>query len=158
MNESKRLANQLKKALEGGAWHGPSWRDALEDVSCEQALEQPVGNAHSIAEIVLHASTWHEGVRQRLQGETPEVPDSQDWPVVTLTDESTWEAAKERLFTSGRALYEVVDRFPMERLHEPRRNAEGTWYELVIGELQHITYHAGQVSLLRKAGVQATSH
>jgi hypothetical protein len=35
---------------------------------------------------------------------------------------------------------------------EKRPDAEGTWYELAIGELQHVLYHAGQVSLLRKAG------
>jgi len=28
---------------------------------------------------------------------------------------------------------------------------DGTWYELVIGELQHVLYHAGQAALLKKA-------
>ena len=66
MNESERLAGELDKALNGEAWHGPSWREALEGVTPEQALAHPVPGAHSIAEVVRHAATWHDVVRRRL--------------------------------------------------------------------------------------------
>src|SRR6266496_1112352 len=80
MNESERLADQLTRALNGGAWYGPSWREALEGITREAALYRPIPEAHTIAEILLHATTWHDVVRRRLEGESPEVSDTQDWP------------------------------------------------------------------------------
>ena len=29
MDESQRLAKEYERALGGGAWHGPSWREVL---------------------------------------------------------------------------------------------------------------------------------
>jgi hypothetical protein len=84
MNESERLAQQLDRALNGNAWHGPSWREALEGLGRDAALKRPIPEAHTIAEIVRHATTWHDVVTRRLQGETPEVSDAEDWPATSL--------------------------------------------------------------------------
>jgi hypothetical protein len=157
MNESERLADQIERALNGNAWHGPSWREALQDVTRERALERPIPEAHSIAEIVLHATSWHDVVRRRLEGESPAVSDAQDWPEAAVADDAAWQAAVARLFATGRSLREAVERFPADQLHEKRPKVEDTWYGLVIGELQHVLYHAGQVSLLRKAGVRVAA-
>ena len=156
MNESERLADQLKRALNGDAWHGPSWRETLEGITREAALYRPIPEAHTIAEIVLHATTWHDVVRRRLQGESPEVSDAEDWPTAAFADEAAWSAAVARLFETGNALVATVGRFPVEKLQEKRQGTDGVWFELIIGELQHVLYHAGQVSLLKKAHARVT--
>ena len=157
MNESKRLAEQLAKALNGDAWHGPSWRETLEGIDCGAANHRPISGAHSIAEVVQHATTWNDVVRRRLEGESLQVSDAEDWPNVDLAEEGAWTAARARLFETGRGLTEAVARFPAEKLHEKRPGVDGTWHDLIIGQLQHVLYHAGQVGLLRKAGVRATA-
>jgi hypothetical protein len=151
MNESQRLADQLTRALNGDAWHGPSWREVLEGITREAALYRPIPEAHTIADIVLHATTWHDVVRRRLEGESPEVSDAQDWPATAFADDAAWSAAVARLFETGGALAATVGRFPPEKLHQKRPGMDGVWYGLVIGELQHVLYHAGQVALLKKA-------
>jgi hypothetical protein len=150
-NESERLAAQLERALQGGAWHGSSWRELLEGVGRGAALRRPVAGAHTIAEIVLHSAVWHDVVRRRLDGETFQVTDAEDWPQADLRDDRAWKDLQRRLFDSGRALCERIRGFPAERLHQRRPGLEDTWHGLVIGELQHVLYHAGQVGLLRKA-------
>jgi len=154
MNESERLADQIERALNGDAWHGPSWKEVLEGVSREAALQRPIPEAHSIAEIVRHATTWHDVVRRRLDGESPAVSDAEDWPAANLPDDAAWTAARSRLFDTGRALRETVARFPAERLKEKRPGVDDVWYHLVIGELQHVLYHAGQAAILKKAVVR----
>ncbi len=154
MNESERLADQLTRALNGNAWYGPSWREALEGMTREAALYRPIPEAHTIAEILLHAATWHDVVRRRLEGESPEVSDAQDWPPAVFADEAAWRAAVARLFDTGSALVATVGRFPAEKLQEKRPGVDDTWFVLAIGELQHVLYHAGQVSLLKKAVVR----
>jgi hypothetical protein len=155
MNESERLADQLHRALTGDAWHGPSWREVLEGVGRPTALARPLPQAHSIAEIMLHTAVWQDVVRRRLGGETPEVSSEEDWPAASLPTDEAWSALENRLLTTGRELSDTVRRFPAERLTEKRPGIEGTWFELIAGELQHILYHAGQVGLLRKAGAPA---
>lgn len=151
MDDTARLATEIDRAIHGPAWHGPSLLEALEGVDLISARRRPIDGAHSIAEVVLHATTWHEVVHRRLLGETPEVSDEQDWPAVAMDDEQAWEATVGRLVETGRALREVVRGFPSDKLHERRPGISETWYELISGELQHITYHAGQVAMLRKA-------
>jgi len=61
MTEIERILDQLKRAYEGNAWHGPSVREALNGVTPEQAAAHPLSGAHSIWEF---AHRRHE--RSRL--------------------------------------------------------------------------------------------
>jgi DinB superfamily len=151
MNASEHLAQELDKALNGGAWHGPSLREALEGVDLAAAVQRPIPEAHSIAELVHHTTTWQDVVRRRLGGETPQVSEAENWPPAPPADEAAWQGALRRLFDSGRELHAVVRAFPLDRLHEKRPGIEDTWYAMISGELQHLTYHAGQVVILRKS-------
>ena len=152
MNDCERLALELERALEGAAWHGPSWREALEGVDSRTAALRPIPAAHTIAELVGHTALWLDVVRRRLEGESPQVPDDQDWRPSTPADEKEWHAAIAASLASGHALVETVRRFPLERLYEPRPKVDSSYYELISGELQHLLYHAGQVTVLKKAG------
>jgi hypothetical protein len=155
MNESQRLASQLGRALNGGAWHGPSWREALDGLTRAEATRRPIPAAHNIAEIVVHAATWHDVVRRRLIGEVQQVADDEDWKPAMLPDDAAWSAAIARLNETGEALKQEIERFPAERLLEIRPGVDDTWFGLILGELQHVLYHAGQVGILRKAGAPA---
>jgi len=152
MSESQRLATQIEMALQGGAWHGPSWKEILADVGPADASRRPIPQAHSIAEILHHASTWSDVVRRRLGGELPDVSDEENWTAIESLDEKEWTEAKKRFFERGAALCETVAGFPAEKLLETRpQPANGTWEDLILGQLQHLLYHAGQVALLQKA-------
>ena len=52
--EMMRLEEQLRRALDGEAWHGPSVLEVLAGVSAEQASSHPIPGSHSIWELVLH--------------------------------------------------------------------------------------------------------
>lgn len=157
MNESERLADQIQRAVQGDAWHGPAWHDVLEGVGREAALKKPLPGAHSIAELVLHVTNWHDVVRRRLAGEIPNVTDEQDWPKAAFATEEEWQSAVVKLRESGVALRDAVAVFPPERLAEKRSNVDQTWYMLLAGILQHDIYHAGQAGMLKKAVVPAAS-
>lgn len=151
MNESQRLARQLDLALHGEAWHGPSWQEILTDVTAATAAMRPVPSAHSIFELLGHVSTWNEVVRLRLEGHSPNVTDQENFPETERLDETSWNAAVARFVDQGSALREAIAAFPPERLHETRPNLDGTWQDLILGQLQHVLYHAGQAALVKKA-------
>ena len=54
MKESERIADPLRRAWEGEAWHGPPLKEILAGVTAAQAAARPAAAAHSIWEIVHH--------------------------------------------------------------------------------------------------------
>lgn len=152
MTEMKRIDDQLRRAYEGEAWHGPSIREVLAGVTAEQAGARPIPGAHTIWELVHHVIAWQEIVRRRLEEEPArEVSEAEDWPPVDEQGEAAWQAALERLDTMHRRLRVTVAGFPEARLEDPVAGADYTYYFLLHGLIQHDLYHAGQIALLKKA-------
>src|ERR1035438_6262552 len=57
-SEASRLADQLRRAFDGSAWHGPALLELLEDVDAATAAAKPLLKVHSIWELVLHIAVW----------------------------------------------------------------------------------------------------
>jgi uncharacterized damage-inducible protein DinB len=152
MNEIQRIEDQLRRAFEGHAWHGPAVRELLADVTADKAAARPLSDAHSIWEIVLHIATWEEVARRRLQGETvADLPSEQDWPPVLDTSEAAWRQTLDGLERGHRALRESIARSDEARLAEMVPGKEHSVYYLLHGIIQHDLYHAGQIAVLKKA-------
>lgn len=151
MNEVERISDQLRRAFEGEAWHGPAVREVLVGVTAEQAARR-LGQAHTIWEITLHIAAWEGIVRRRLGGEVGrDIPREVDWPAVRETNEAAWRHALEELERGHRQLREAVARLSDERLGEKMPGKEHTIYIEVHGVVQHDLYHAGQIAVLKKA-------
>ena len=150
--EIMRLDEQLRRALEGGAWHGPSVLEALAGVSAEQARSHPIPEAHSIWELVLHIGSDYALVLRRLVGDGRPLTPDEDWPSCPPATAENWQQAVEVLRRFNQQLREAVRAFPPERLDEPLvPEAPYTAYTQFIGVTQHNLYHAGQISLLKRA-------
>ena len=153
MTEVERIQDQLKRAYEGGAWHGPSVREVLAGVSAPQAHARPLQNAHSIWELVHHIAVWENVGRRRLEGDRAEIDISspEDWPPADDTSELAWEQAKAALDRGHDALRQAIDSLEETRLNEPILPGLSTVYVTLHGVIQHDLYHAGQIAMLKKA-------
>ena len=150
MSERERIVDQLKRALDGPAWHGPALLEVLDGVTAAQAARRPIPGAHSIWEIVLHIAVWEDVVRRRALGEKVEVTPAQDWPAVADASEAAWHRAVEALEASNAALRGVVDAFDERRLDQPLVPGGNAGYIQFHGAVQHDLYHAGQIAVLKK--------
>jgi len=151
MDEIKRIDDQLRRAFEGHAWHGPSLRELLADVTAEQATAKPIPGAHSIWEIALHIAAWHEGVHRRVEGERVELSPAEDWPPVASTSEAAWQDALAVLERTHTELRRTVSRLADASLQEMVVGKDHSVYVMLHGLIQHNLYHAGQIALLKKA-------
>jgi uncharacterized damage-inducible protein DinB len=151
MDEIKRIDEQLRRAFEGQAWHGPSLRELLADVTAEQARAKAVPGAHSIWEIVRHIAAWHDGVRRRLEGESVELSAEEDWPSVAGTPEAAWQEALAVLERTHTELRRTMSRLTDARLQEMVAGKDYSVGVMLHGLIQHDLYHAGQIALLKKA-------
>ena len=153
MTEIARILDQLKRAYEGNAWHGPSVREVLAGVTASQAHARPLPNAHSIWELVQHIAVWEGAGRRRLEGDRAaiDISSPDDWPPADDTSEAAWEQAKAALDRGHEALREAIARTDESRLDEPILEGMSTVYVTLHGVIQHDLYHAGQIAMLKKA-------
>ena len=150
--ETMRLEEQLRAALEGKAWHGPSVLEALAGVSAEQASSHPIPNAPSIWELVQHIGTDYPLVLRRMAGDGRQLTTEEGWPSCPPATAENWQQAVDALRRRNQQLRDAVHAFPAERLDEPLvPNVPYTAYTQFIGVTQHNLYHAGQISLLKRA-------
>jgi uncharacterized damage-inducible protein DinB len=152
MSETKRINSQLRRALEGEAWHGPSLREVLEGVTAEQAARHPIAGAHSIWEIVLHIAAWQRVASDRISDwKAVSVPDDEDWPPVADKSDASWSAALEEMRKTNSDLREKIKTLADQDLERIIDGAKYSAYFLLHGVVQHDLYHAGQIALLKKA-------
>jgi uncharacterized damage-inducible protein DinB len=152
MTEIERILDQLKRAYEGNAWHGPSVRESLAGVTAAQAHARPLANAHSIWELIQHIAVWENVGRRRLEGDRAaiEISSPEDWPPADDTSETAWDQSKAALDRGHEALREAISRIREERLDEPILEGMSSVYVTVHGVIQHDLYHAGQIAMLKK--------
>lgn len=150
--EVHRLEEQLRRALEGEAWHGPSLLELLAGVSAAQAASHPIAGAHGIWELVLHLASDYELVLRRWAGDGRQLTAEEDWPACPASTEENWQQTVHDLERLNRRLRQAVREFPDERLDDPLvPESPHTAYAQFIGVTQHNLYHAGQIALLKRA-------
>lgn len=169
MSECSRLADQIRRAFDGDAWHGDSVLEILAGVDAKTAAAHPIKSAHSIWELVLHIAAWDEVTVRRAEGNTVMVWDEvtagraeektviftekQNFPLVTDASEAAWRKTLEQVKATHAKLVKTVAAFPDSRLTELVPGKTEDYYNffyLFSGIVQHELYHAGQIALLKK--------
>ena len=158
MTEITRIVDQLEREHNGDPWHGSPLQAILEGIDATRAAARPIPGAHSIWELVLHMIGWKNETARRLAGAVACMPVEGDWPDVGEPTETRWQETLSRLNSAHTALIAAVKTLPETKLYEPtldtRSEPLGTgvsYYVLLHGIVQHDVYHAGQISLLKKA-------
>ncbi len=145
------MAFQKKKGL----W-AHSMLDALEGLTAEQAAWKAAGpqpqqkGAHSIWEIVNHATYWKEYLVQCLDGRTPAASESDEisWHVETVSAEA-WDRTLTQLKRTHNALIRRLRARQLD-LNKPFPGAKSKTGEMLFGVLAHDLYHTGQIVVLRQ--------
>ena len=155
--ETARLADQLRRTMDGDAWHGPSVLELLDGISAAQAHAHPIRGAHSIWEIVLHLHANYGVVLRRIGGESVSLAEHEDWPAPGEPTPERWREAVAALRAINEHTRETVARFDVKALDQPLvPRPPYPAYAQFIGLSQHDCYHAGQVALLLRALQQPT--
>ncbi|HET7551871.1 MAG TPA: DinB family protein [Gemmatimonadaceae bacterium] len=156
--ETNRLEEQLVRALEGGAWHGPSVLELLAGVSAAQAASHPVAGAHSIWELVLHLRSDYDLVLRRMASDGHPLTAAEGWPACPAPTEENWQRTVRELELANKKLRQAVRDFPQERLDDLLvPESPYTAYTQFIGVSQHNAYHSGQIALLKRAMAAGTA-
>ena len=148
--EGARIANQLRRAFYGSAWHGPALLELLEDVDATTAAANPVANVHSIWELVLHIAVWDDAALRRLDGKKWQPTGLKNFPPVTKPTDAAWRKAVAATKSTHDTLVKTVERLSDARLGDRVPGKRYDFYYMLHGIAQHELYHAGQVAILKK--------
>ena len=151
-SEPALIAEQLRRAFEGNAWHGPALLELLEDVDAATAAAKPLPNVHSIWELVLHIAVWDAAACRRLAGEKWQPEGTANFPLVPKqATQAAWRKAAAHAKHTHDVLVKTVAALPEPRLRERVPGKRYDFYFMLHGVGQHELYHAGQIAILKKA-------
>ena len=149
--ESAHIAEQLRRAFEGDAWHGPALLELLQDVNAATAAAKPLPDVHSIWELVLHIAVWDDAASRRLAGKKWQPTGVANFPLVPKVTEAAWRKAIAHLRRTHETLVKTVAALPESRLRDRVPGKKYDFYFMLHGVVQHELYHAGQIAILKKA-------
>jgi len=150
-SEGARIADQLRRAFDGDAWHGPSLLELLKDVDATTAAAKPIPKVHSIWELVLHIAAWDRAGSRLLAGEKAKLKGKANFPPVPAPTESAWREAVAETMRTHETLVETVASLSDKRLRDQVPGKNYDFYHMLHGIAQHELYHAGQIAILKKA-------
>jgi uncharacterized damage-inducible protein DinB len=126
-------------------WGHPGLAKMLRGVTVREATWKPVPGAHSIWEEVNHIAYWSRYVLERLEGRSKSTP--QAWPAGTGSQRA-WRRAATGVLRMHATLARRVATLDDARLGEQARKY--TTAQLVLGNVAHMSYHIGQIALLKR--------
>jgi uncharacterized damage-inducible protein DinB len=155
--EAVLIADQLRRAFDGTAWHGPALIELLEDVDAATAAAKPLNDVHSIWELVLHVEAWDRATSVRLSGQKCQPTGEDNFPPVSEATEAAWRETIAAAKRAHAALIKTVVALHESRLRDRVPGKRYDFYHLLHGVVQHELYHAGQIALLKKASARSLS-
>ena len=140
----------LDEAYTGPAWHGPSVKEVLKNISHTESLSA-INDSNNIAEIVFHMIAWRIFLINKLKGqddyEVSEVANFQKFDTIT---EQEWATLKSNLEHSQNELQELLSKSDDEILYKKVGLRKHNFHILMNGVIQHDLYHLGQIVLIKK--------
>ena len=148
--EVRRIAEMLHNTYSGAAWHGPSVREVLSQISPEQAFRE-TEKIHRICELVQHVTAWRIFALRRIAGDADyEVSEQENWMKIKKQDGNAWNEILDRLHNSQQDLLRALDSMADEKLDDMVDKKGYTYYTLLHGLIQHDLYHLGEIALLAR--------
>jgi len=151
MSQIALITDQLKRAFDGEAWHGPALIETLEGIDAKTAAARPISQAHSIWELVLHISAWERVITRRLRGEKLTLSDEENFGHITSVNENAWREAVNTLRQNHLDLINAVSSLPESKLSDSAPGKDYNVLFMLLGAVQHAAYHSGQIALLKRS-------
>jgi uncharacterized damage-inducible protein DinB len=149
-SEAARIADQLRRAFYGSAWHGPALMELLDNVNAAMAAAKPMPSAHSIWELVLHVAVWDDAGSRRLREEKWQPTGLANFPAMPTPTAAAWRKAVAATKRTHDVLVKTVAALPDSRLGDRVPGKRYDFYHMLQGIAQHELYHAGQIAILKK--------
>ncbi len=150
MNTSAQLAKHLREIHFGGNWTCSSMKEQLQDISWQLATKK-VYSFNTIATLVYHTSYYVTTVSAVLRGEALNSSDEMSFKHPPINSEKDWNEMLEKVWANAEDFAVLIEQLPDERLWEDFTDKKyGIYFRNLLGIIEHMHYHLGQIALLKK--------
>ncbi|SDC99073.1 DinB family protein [Niabella drilacis] len=152
---AKELAGQFREVHLTGDWVSTtSLKTQLEDLTWQQATNR-IGAHNTIAALAFHLNYYIAGIIQVLQGGPLDIHDRYSFDAPAIRSAEDWDLLRSKLWADAEQFAALVEAMPASDLHLPFADEKyGSNYRNINAMIQHIYYHLGQITLLKKLVIQ----
>jgi uncharacterized damage-inducible protein DinB len=150
MSEKSILVAQFTACYDKNGWFVAT-KNAIANVTAEQADWKPDGADNSIREIINHLNYYNNAYLQRFKGNEYEYEVAGNDETFDKGEGDSWEAEATRfdaIMSEWRKQLEKADPSKFDELAPPRN--ESKWQAVIANINAHNAHHGGQIVLLRK--------
>ncbi|MES2555583.1 MAG: DinB family protein [Bacteroidota bacterium] len=150
MNTPLLLAKHLRDIHTGGNWTTTNLKDTLTDVTWEEAGKSLFG-LNSIAVLTYHVTYYVDVLLKVLEGGPLDSKDEYSFQLPVIGSQSAWEQLIANALATAEKTADLIEKLPEEQLFDPFTDEKyGNYYRNIAGIIEHMHYHLGQISLLKK--------
>lgn len=147
---TKQIAKHFRDVHFGGNWTSVNLRDALADISWQQATAQ-VHGLNTIAALVFHVNYYVSAVLKVLQGGPLDAHDKFSLEVPRIASEADWQRLAAKALAEAELFAQQIENLDKDQLFEDFSNPKyGNYYRNLLGIIEHTHYHLGQIVLIKK--------
>ena len=150
MNLTAQIAKQLRAVYFGGNWTSVNLKEALADVTWQQATTQ-VYSFNTIVTLVYHTNYYISVVAKVLQGEPLNAKDKYSFDHPPTQSQEDWERLLNKTWDDAENFATLIEQLPESKLEETFVDDKyGNYYRNLHGIIEHTHYHLGQIVLIKK--------
>ena len=147
--EINRIVKLFESLQHGDCWIGTNFKETLHGVDATMAEDTISVYSNSIWKLTSHIIYWRTTVVNRLTG-SDNPPPFKDFLLPAVLNEANWKQTLQDFESAYHALRHALHNIKDEQLDKPSPKEGQTYYQLIMGCLQHDAYHLGQMMLLKK--------
>lgn len=150
MSTSKLIAKHLREIHFGGNWTTSNLKDQLSNLTWQQATTK-IQDFNTIATLTYH-TTYYVGVLLKvLQGGPLDAKDAYSFNLPLIEKEQDWQNILDKAWINAEAAATLIEQLPDTKLVEDFTDEKyGSYFRNIIGIIEHMHYHLGQIVLLKK--------
>ena len=149
-NEINRIVKLFADLQHGECWVGNNFKEALHGVDHITAAKHIPGVNNSIWQLIAHITYWRTRVVNRLTG-SDNPPPFADFLLPEILNEMHWKQTLLDFESAYHLLRNAIHYFKEENLDKPSPKEGQTFYQVILGCLQHDAYHLGQLVILKNS-------
>ena len=147
--EINRIVKLFEDLQHGDCWIGNNFKDTLHGITAAKAAAANPAGANSIWQLTNHIIYWRTTVVNRLTG-SDNPPPFKDFLLPAELSDAGWKQTLHDFEAVYHVLRTALHTIKDEQLDKATVRKDQTFYQLIMGCLQHDAYHLGQMMLLKK--------
>lgn len=157
MTIAKQIAKNLRDVHFGGNWTDVNMKGTLQDVTYSEALTK-VQDFNSIATLTVHTTYYIDVVTKVLQGGPLDAKDAYSFILPKIESEADWQGVLEKAWQNAETCALLIEQLNDNQLLEIFSEEKyGNYFRNLMGMVEHMHYHLGQMVLIKKMIRSATA-